>query len=247
MASSGCSLPMMSVTLSGAGLPPAGNIGIALPRLARPSSSISARMRSPPANSGSLSISRSPSRYAPPNDSASCDCIKPRAGGGKEKSVMEKEDKKGDKVVYGDELEPAQAGPGGVGGGDHGYVAEPGGEDGGGEVRPVGGLTGGLVELVTDRLLDGGRRLLRPHQRLDVVAVALVRGHASGGGVRLHDVALVLQPRHLVADGGGGDGQAGAPDNGVGGPRLGGAHVLIHDEAEQPFASLGKHVHPLSN
>ena len=37
------------------------------------------------------------------------------------------------------------------------------------------------------------RQLLLAHQRLDVVAVAGVRGHAPGRGVRVRDVALLLQ------------------------------------------------------
>ena len=49
--------------------------------------------------------------------------------------------------------------------------------------------------------LDGG-------QPVDEQAVSLVSGDSPGAGVRLDQVALVLQHRHVVADGGRGDVQA---------------------------------------
>ena len=59
--------------------------------------------------------------------------------------------------------------------------------------------------------LGGGQRL-DAGDLVDEEPVALFGGHAPGARVRLVDVALVLQDRHVVADGGRGDAQAVALD-----------------------------------
>ena len=68
--------------------------------------------------------------------------------------------------------------------------------------QPVGRvfLVGRLADLRQQaRTLDGAAVL---EQQVDVEAIAPIRGHAAGGGVRLADEALLFEPRQDVPDGG---------------------------------------------
>jgi hypothetical protein len=67
------------------------------------------------------------------------------------------------------------------------------------------------------RTLDGAAVL---EQQVDVEAIASIRGHAAGGGVRLADEALLFEPRQDVPDGGRRHAQRPAPCDDDGGHRL---------------------------
>ena len=76
---------------------------------------------------------------------------------------------------------------------------------------------------------------------VDEEPVALLGGHAPGRRVRLVDVALVLQGRHVVADGGRGDAQAVALHEGLGAHGLTRAHVVGDDGGQDLESSVVGH------
>ena len=85
-------------------------------------------------------------------------------------------------------------------------------------------------------LLHGQPVLL--HEFVHIQPVSLGRGNPSGGGMGLFQVTQGLQLRHLIADGGGGDLQAGADHNGFGAHRFGGLYVVFYHRAKDLFFAL---------
>ena len=79
-------------------------------------------------------------------------------------------------------------------------------------------------------------------QPVDEQPVAPVGGDPSGGGVRLGDVALVLEDRHVVADGRRGHTQLMTLDDALGPDRLVGAHEVLHDGAQHGELAVVEHV-----
>ena len=92
---------------------------------------------------------------------------------------------------------------------------------------------------------DGGalgcREGLDARDFVDEEPVALLGGHAPGRGVRLVDVALVLQGRHVVADGRRGHAQAVALHEGLGPHGLARAHVVGDDGGQDLETSVVGH------
>jgi len=87
--------------------------------------------------------------------------------------------------------------------------------------------------LFVDRLSPlGHREGLDRRQPVDEQPVALVRGHAAGTGVRLGDVTLLLEHRHVVADGGAGHPERVALDQCLGPHRFPAGDVVGHDGAQ---------------
>ena len=87
----------------------------------------------------------------------------------------------------------------------------------------------------------GSRQGLDAGDLVDEEPVALLGGHAPGGGVRLVNVSLVLQGRHVVADGGRGDAQAVAFHEGLGAHGLARAHVVGDDGGQDLEPSVTGH------
>mgnify|MGYP003339630916 CR=1 FL=1 len=114
-------------------------------------------------------------------------------------------------------------------------------EDRRGEAEPFVQPAHHLVQLVLDRPLLLRLDRLLGHEHLDEGAVAHVGRDTAGGGVRLGDVPVLLQPRQLVADGGGGDLQVVAVHQRAGADRRGGVDVLADDEAQDLGATTGEH------
>jgi hypothetical protein len=91
------------------------------------------------------------------------------------------------------------------------------------------------------------RRALRRGQRpqlgemVDEDAIALVGGHASGGGVRRGDELLVLEERHVVADGRRGHAELVPFDDRLAADGLVGVDVVLHDRAEDLQAAFRDH------
>ena len=126
-------------------------------------------------------------------------------------------------------------------------------DDDGGVLRDlreqVGGLMKELFEATVSGVEEGADPLCRgrvePSGRGDVVdeeSISLVGRDTTGGGVRLGQVALLLEHGHLVADGGGADPNAGQigdvrrPD----GLRRG--DVLLHDCPENGGLAFVQHL-----
>ena len=105
------------------------------------------------------------------------------------------------------------------------------------------GVLGALLVgfLATKTVNPGGADGLLRHQLLHVQPVAALQRDAPGRGVRLRDVAVLFQPRQLVADGGGGDLQVVAVHQRAGADRRGGVDVLADDEAQDLGATTGEH------
>ena len=82
---------------------------------------------------------------------------------------------------------------------------------------------------------------LTPGELVDEEAVALVGGDAPGAGVRLGDEALVLQRRHVVADGGRGDAEAVPLGERLGADGLLGADVVLDDGAQHFEPAFAEH------
>ena len=95
-----------------------------------------------------------------------------------------------------------------------------------------------------DRPALGRGERLDPGQPVDEEPVALVGRHPAGAGVRLADVALLLQHGHVVAHGGRGD-AAGVPlDQGLAADRLLGGDVVLDDGAQHVELAIVE-THPL--
>jgi hypothetical protein len=73
---------------------------------------------------------------------------------------------------------------------------------------------------------------LDPGQAVDEEAVAGVGGHPAGAGVRLADVALLLEDGHVVAHRGRGHAELVALHQRLAAHRLLGRHVVLDDGAE---------------
>ena len=93
-----------------------------------------------------------------------------------------------------------------------------------------------------DRPLLGGAHRLDRGEPVDEEPVALVGRHPAGAGVRLGDEALLLQHRHVVADGGRGDAELVAVDEGLGADRLLGGDVVLDDRAQHGEPAVLDHV-----
>ena len=95
---------------------------------------------------------------------------------------------------------------------------------------------------VEDRLGEVARdraalRVAEPaagRERVHVVAVADVGGDPSGAGVRVGEVAELLERRHLVADRGAGHADPGSLGDRLAAHGLAAAHVLLHDRHAGP-------------
>ena len=88
------------------------------------------------------------------------------------------------------------------------------------------------VEEGGDRALLGGAHRLERGQAVDEQPVALVGGDPAGAGVRLGDEPLLLQRRHVVADGRGRDTEGVTLDQGLGADRLLGGDVVLDDGSQ---------------
>jgi hypothetical protein len=82
---------------------------------------------------------------------------------------------------------------------------------------------------------------LTVRQPVDEQPVALVGGHPAGAGVRLGDVALVLQHGHVVADRGRRDTQRVPLDQGLRPDRLAGVDVVLDDGAQHGESAVLAH------
>ena len=153
--------------------------------------------------------------------------------------LLEHEHEQRRRLLDADQLQPLQPRLGRPRHRDDGRVLDRARQHRGGELDPLVLLAPGLVELVADGLLDLPREVALLHQRLDVIAVALVGRHAAGGGVRVADEALVLEPGHLAADGCRRERQVEAAHDRLGADGVRRVDVLADDEAEEPGATFG--------
>ena len=94
-----------------------------------------------------------------------------------------------------------------------------------------------------DRLALGRRQRLDGGEPVDEQPVALVGGDPPGAGVRLGDVALVLERGHVVADRGRRDAQVVPLDQRLGAHRLVRRHVVLDDRAEHVELAVLQHAH----
>ena len=95
-----------------------------------------------------------------------------------------------------------------------------------------------------DRPALGRRERLDPGQPVDEEPVAAVGGHPAGAGVRLPDVALLLQHGHVVADRGRRDAEVVPLDQGLAADRLLGGDVVLDDGAQHlELAVVEGHAH----
>ena len=81
-------------------------------------------------------------------------------------------------------------------------------------------------------------RRARLQQRIDEEAIALVGGHAAGGGVRRANKAELLEVGHDVADGRRGRGQARLAGQGAGADRLPVADIAADQHPQQQLFAL---------
>ena len=102
----------------------------------------------------------------------------------------------------------------------------------------------GLQEAL-DRPPLGRRQRLDVVDAVDELAVALLGGHPPGAGVRLGDVALGLQHRHVVADGGAGHAQVVPVDEGLRTDRFLGGDEVGNDGAQHLEATVVSTSHRL--
>ena len=89
-----------------------------------------------------------------------------------------------------------------------------------------------------DRAPLGVRQRFDVVEPVDELAVALLGGHPARAGVRLGDVALGLQHRHVVAHGRAGDAEIVALDEGLGADRLLGGNEVGDDGAQHLEATV---------
>ena len=90
----------------------------------------------------------------------------------------------------------------------------------------------GAAEELDDPAALYCRKLTGAREVVDVVPVATIRRYPAGRRVRLGDVALPLQQRHLVANRRGRNPEAGHARHRLRAHRLGGVHVLLDDRAQ---------------
>ena len=74
-------------------------------------------------------------------------------------------------------------------------------KDGRREGHPLIEFGARLKELVRDGALNGFGQFGAVHHLTDEIAVAFFGGHASGGGMRLAQVAHFSESRHLITNG----------------------------------------------
>ena len=75
-------------------------------------------------------------------------------------------------------------------------------------------------------------------ESVDEQAVALVGGHAAGAGVRLGDVPLLLEHRHVVADGGRGHAEVVPFGEGLAAHGVVGGDIVLDDGPEDLKAAF---------
>ena len=102
------------------------------------------------------------------------------------------------------------------------------------------------VEEGGDRALLGGAHRLERGQPVDEQPVALVGRDPAGAGVRLGDEPLLLQRRHVVADGGRRDAERVPLDQRLGADRLLGGDVVLDDGAQHGELAVVLHCSPPS-
>ena len=102
------------------------------------------------------------------------------------------------------------------------------------------------LEEALDRAPLGRRQRLDVVEPVDELAVALLGGHSPGAGVRLGDVALGLQHRHVVADGRGRHTQVVTLHQGLRTDRLLGGDEVGDDGAQHLEATVVGTSHWLS-
>ena len=133
-----------------------------------------------------------------------------------------------------------------VGGGhDHRRVVGQARQQLGGVLQHLLELAVSVREELRDALAPGGVQPSRRPQGVDEEAVALVGGNAAGRGVGLGQVALPLERRHVVAHGGGGDGDVGGLGDAMRAHRLRRLDVLADDRSKDgclPFVEAGPDV-----
>jgi hypothetical protein len=100
-----------------------------------------------------------------------------------------------------------------------------------------------LEEGLDGPLLGAGQRLDR-RQLVDEQPVALVGRDPAGAGVRVGDVALVLEGCHVVADGGRADPEAVPLGEGLGAHRLRRRHEVLDDRAQDLELAVVQHGSP---
>ena len=93
-------------------------------------------------------------------------------------------------------------------------------------------------EEVGDGAALGRGQTRRPLEVVDEEAVAAVGRDATGRGVRLHQVALTLEDRHVVAHGRARDPEVPGRRDRLGSDRLRSRDVLLHDRTQHPGAPL---------
>ena len=115
-------------------------------------------------------------------------------------------------------------------------------EEVGGLVKELFEPTMGSIEERSDPLRRG--RIEAPGGRdvVDEESISLVGRHTTGGGVRLGQVALLLEHRHLVANGGGADSNAGQIGDVRRPHRLSRGDVLLHDGPEYGGLAFIEHL-----
>ena len=99
----------------------------------------------------------------------------------------------------------------------------------------------GALEERLDRPALRGRQRLHGRQLVDEQPVALVGGDASGAGVGVGDVPLLLERRHVVADGGRAHAQAVPLGERLGAHRLGRGHEVLDDRPEDLELAVVQH------
>ena len=135
----------------------------------------------------------------------------------------------------------------------HGGQLGSGTDDYGGVLRDLGEQVGGLVQQLFEATVSGVEESADPLRRgrieparggdvVDEEPVALVGRDAAGGRVRLGEIALLLEDRHLVAHGRRTDPHAREVGDVRRAHRLRGGDVLLHDGPENGGLAFVEHL-----
>jgi hypothetical protein len=105
------------------------------------------------------------------------------------------------------------------------------------------------VDSIVEELVDGAplglAERLDARKPVDEQSVSTIGGHPPRAGVRLGDEPLVLERRHVIADGRRGDAQIVPLHERLGAHRLVGGDVVLHDRAQDGESALLEHDHLL--